>query len=171
MSRKLLLSCMFCGLGSLAIQPVIAQTGTTTTSLVGSWEFTLTPNPSPNPSPSISGLATFTSDGTVIETDTSEVVPVQISPGGSVTRGTPGRGIWQPSPVFGSWFIRFISLMANPNATLHAKKIFTMTVALNSTADQFSGGYSFEVVDPTGRAITTGSGTVAGQLMVHPLLP
>ena len=171
MSRKLLLSCMFCGLGSLVIQPAIAQTGTTIPSLVGSWEFSLTPNLSPTQKPPISGLATFTSDGSVIETDTSEVVPVQISAGGPVLRCTPGHGIWQPSPVFGSLLIRFVRVVANPNATLHSKKIVTMTVTLNSTGDQFSGGYSFEFVDPTGHAITTGSGTVAGQLMVHPRLP
>ena len=171
MSRKLLLSCLFCGLGSLAIQPGEAQTGTTIPSLVGSWEFTLTPNASPTPRPPIPGLATFTSDGSVIETDTSEVVPVQISAGGPVLRSTPGHGIWRPSPVFGSLSIKFISLIANPNATLHSKKIVTMMVTLNSTLDQFSGSYSFEFVDPTGHAITTVSGTVAGQLMVHPLLP
>jgi hypothetical protein len=107
----------------------------------------------------------------VIETDTSEVIPVQISAGGPVLRSTPGHGIWQPSPVFGSLFIRFVSLVANPNATLHSKKIVAMTVTLNSTGDQFSGSYSFELVDPTGHAITTGSGAVAGQLMVHLLLP
>jgi hypothetical protein len=170
MSRRMLLACMFCGLGLLAIQPVVAQPATTTASLVGSWEFTLTPQVSATPKLPIPGLATFTSDGTVIETDTSDVVPVQISPGRAVF-GTPGHGIWQPSPVFGSWFIRFTSLVANPNATLHSKRVLTMTVTLNSTGDQFSGGYSFELVDPTGHAITTGSGSVAGQLMVHPLLP
>lgn len=170
MLRNLLLSCMFCGLIALAIQPVLAQTGTPATSLAGSWEFTLTPNTSATSKPPIPGLATLTTDGSVIETDTSEVVPVPISSGRLVS-GTPGHGIWQPSPVFGSWFIRFTSLMANPNATLHAKRIVTMTVTLNSTGDQFSGGYSFEWVDPTGHAIATGSGTVAGQLMVHPLLP
>jgi len=171
MSQKLLLCCMLCGLNSLAIQPVAAQTATTIPSLVGSWEFTLTPNASSTSKLPISGLATFTNDGSVIETDTSEVIPVQISAGGPVLRSTPGHGIWQPSPVFGSLFIRFTSLVANPNATLHSKKIVTMTLTLNSTGDQFSGGYSFELVDPTGHAITTGSGTVAGQLMVHPLLP
>jgi hypothetical protein len=75
------------------------------------------------------------------------------------------------SPVFGSLFIRFTSLFANPDSTLHSKRIVTMTVTLNSTGDQFGGGYSFAVLDPTGRAIMTGSGTVAAQLMTHPLLP
>jgi hypothetical protein len=106
-------------------------------------------------------MATFTSDGTVIETDTSE----------TALRLTPGHGIWQPSPAIGNWFIRFTSLVANPDGTLHYKRIVSMTVELNSIGDQFNGGYALEVVDPSGRLITTGSGTVAGQLMVHPLLP
>jgi len=163
MSSRTLLSLLFCGLSVLAIQPVRAQTSRTAPSLAGSWEFTLTPQISTTANSSIAGLATFTSDGSVIETDTSEVVPTRSM--------TPGHGIWQPSPVFGRWFIRFASLVANPNATLHSKRIVTMTVTLNSTGDQFSGGYTFESVDPTGHATATGSGTVAGQLMVHPLLP
>jgi hypothetical protein len=46
-----------------------------------------------------------------------------------------------------------------------------MTVALNTTGDQFAGGYSFVVLDPTGHVIMTGSGTVRAKLMAHPLLP
>jgi hypothetical protein len=45
-----------------------------------------------------------------------------------------------------------------------------MTAELNATGDQF-GGYSFGVVDPSGHVIASGSGTVAGQLRVHLLLP
>jgi hypothetical protein len=116
-------------------------------------------------------LATFTSDGTVIEPDTSEVVPIPVSTTGSIVFGTPGHGIWQPSPVFGSLFVRFTNLFTYLNSTLHSKRIVTMTVELNSTGDKFGGGYSFEIVDPTGRTITTGSGTVTANLMVHPLLP
>jgi hypothetical protein len=46
-----------------------------------------------------------------------------------------------------------------------------MTVALNAGGDQFSGGYSVEIVDPAGHVLSGSSGTVKGQLMVHPLLP
>jgi hypothetical protein len=42
---------------------------------------------------------------------------------------------------------------------------------LDSTGDHFSGSYDFELVDPTGHAITRGSGTVTGQKIPHPLLP
>jgi hypothetical protein len=61
--------------------------------------------------------------------------------------------------------------MVNPNTTLHAKKIVTITGALDSTGNHFSGNYHFELVDPTGHIITMGSGTVTGQRIPHPLLP
>jgi hypothetical protein len=160
---------LFCALMLQAISPVMAQSNIP--SLTGSWEFTLTPASSQPPSQAIEGLATFTTDGSMIETDASEVVPVQSSAGGPVVRGTPGHGIWQPSPVFGQLFVRFTSLLVNPNATLRAKRILTMTLALNSTGDQFSGNYSVEIDDSAGHVLSTGSGTVKGQLMPHPLLP
>jgi hypothetical protein len=162
MQRRTFVFVGLCGLLLLGAAPVAAaQSSGTGASLVGSWEFTLKPNPGPTSTPVTEGLATFTSDLTVIETDTDEIV----------THLTPGHGIWQPSPVFGSWFIRFTSLGANLDGTLRSKRIVTMTVALNSTHHQFSGGYSFEVDDASGHAIATGSGTVTGRLMPHPLLP
>jgi hypothetical protein len=180
MSRKMLSAYVLWGLILLEMPSGSAQSSTSATGLVGSWELTLTPNVGKAPK-AISGLATFTSDGTVIETDTSETVPMpvseqldtveQVSAKGAAVFGTPGHGIWQPSPVFGSLFIRFTSLFTNPNSTLHSKRIVTMTVRLNSTGDQFDGGYSLVISDPTGHAIMTESGTVTAQLMTHPLLP
>lgn len=169
MTRRIVLACVCSGLMLFAIQPLSAQT--TIPSLSGSWQITLTPSSPPSPpAVPISGLATFTTDGSVIETDASEVVPAA-SATGAITFGTPGHGIWQPSPAIGHLFIQYISLVVNPNATLNSKKTFTMTVSLNSTGSQFSGGYSFVQQDPTGHVITSGSGKVAAQLIPHPLLP
>ena len=160
MRRNILIAFALCGLW-FAVQPVsMAQTATSKPSLVGSWEFTAKPNPDPSGT-LVAGLITFTSDGTVVESDTGE----------AARHATPGHGIWQLGPTPGIWFIRFTSLDANRDGTLHSSRVVTITVTLNSTGDQFSGNYSFEVVDPTGHALTMGSGTVAGQLMVHPLLP
>jgi hypothetical protein len=162
MPRQILTTFTLCMLLLLPIHPVSrAQVGTTPTPLTGSWEFTLKPNSSPSGESLIAGLATFTSDGSVIETDTSE----------AGLHLTPGHGIWVPSPLVGRWFIRFTNLVASPNGTLRAKRILAMTAELNSTGDQFSGGYSFGTVDTSGHVIATGAGTVAGQLMVHPFLP
>jgi hypothetical protein len=171
MRRKLVLACMSCGLILLAIQPLAAQT-TNPPSLAGSWQLTLIPASPPGSVPPVApvlGLATFTSDGSMVETDATEVVPIMIAAGTAVY-GTPGHGIWQPGPAVGNLFIQFISLV-NHNTTLHAKKIVTITGALDSTGNHFSGNFHDELVDPTGHIITTGSGTVTGQKIPHPLLP
>jgi hypothetical protein len=172
MRRKLVIACMSCGLILSAIQPLAAQ-ATNPPSLAGSWQLTLIAGGPPASSPAVvpvPGLATFTSDGSVVETDATEVVPMMIAAGTAVY-GTPGHGIWQPGPAVGNLFIQFISLMVNPNTTLHSKKIVTITGALDSTGNHFSGNYHFELVDPTGHIITMGSGTVTGQRIPHPLLP
>ena len=106
----------------------------------------------------------------MVETDATEAVP-KVSATGAAVYSTPGHGIWQPGPAVGNLFIQFISLMVNQNSTLQAKKIVTITGALDSTGNQFSGNYSYHLVDPTGRVITRGSGTVTGQKIPHPLLP
>lgn len=172
MTRKLVLAGMFSGLILFAIQPLAAQTPSQPP-LVGSWQLTLTPNTPPVTTPpviSIPALATFTSDGSMIETDGTEAVPA-IMAGGTVVYGTAGHGIWQPAPAIGNLFIQFINLMVNSNATLHAKRIVTITGAIDSTGDHFSGAYTYQIVDPTGHAVTMGSGTVKGQKIPHPALP
>jgi hypothetical protein len=161
MPRTILAAFTLCGLLLLPIHPVSRAQNGTNGSPAGSWEFTATPDPSTSAGAQFSGLATLTSDGSVIETDTSE----------PALRLTPGHGTWQTSPAAGRWFIRFTNLTANRNGSLRAKRILTLTMELNSTGDQFSGGYSFEIADPSGQAITTGPGTMTGQLMVRPLLP
>ena len=155
-SRVLILIFMFvgCSLGQSALP-----------SLAGSWEFRLTPNSNTTVVP---GLATFTTDGSVIETDSSEVISGQILPH---TFATPGHGIWQPGPAIGNLFVQFTSIVTNSDGSLRAKKIYTMIVRLTANRTQFRGAYSFELVNPSQHSIGSGSGTVTGQLMVHPLLP
>ena len=170
MTRKRALACMCFGLMLLAIQPLAAQT--TNPSLVGSWQLTFTPN-SPTAAPSVAptpGPATFTSDGSVVETDATEVVPVTLTTG-TAAYGTPGHGIWQPAPAVGNLYIQFLSLMLNRNATLHSRKTVTITGALDSTGDNFTGSYTYQFVNPAGAVIAVGSGTVTGQKIPHPLLP
>ena len=171
MTRKAILVGMFFGLILLAIQPAAAQLPSTSP-LVGSWQLTLTPN-SPTPNPPvvpIPALATFTADGTVVETDGSEATPALVSTV-NVVYGTPGHGIWQPAPAIGNLFIQFISLMVNPNASLHARRIVEIIGALDSTGNNFKGSYDSQVVDPTGHTIVMSRGTVTGQKIPHPLLP
>src|SRR5438128_5164811 len=113
MRRKLVIACMSFGLVLSAIQPLAAQ-ATNPPSLAGSWQLTLIPASPPGSVPPVvpvPGLATFTSDGSVVETDATEVVPMIAA--GTAVYGTPGHGIWQPGPAFGTLFIQFISLLVN----------------------------------------------------------
>jgi hypothetical protein len=172
MTRKLVLAGMFSGLILFTIQPLAAQTPNEPP-LIGSWQLTLTPNTPPVTTPPvipIPALATFTSDGSMIETDGTEVVPSMMM-GGAVVHGTPGHGIWQPAPAIGTLYIQFISLMVNSNATLYARRIVTITGAVDSPGNHFIGGYTYQIIDPIGHVITMGSGIVSGQKIPHPLLP
>ena len=91
-------------------------------SLAGSWEFSLIPDPNGTGSSAmVPGLATFTTDGSVIETDSSQAIPGQILPD---TFATPGHGIWQPSPAFGSLFVQFTSIVVNSDGSLDRPRYF-----------------------------------------------
>lgn len=161
MIRKLVLAGMTGGLIALLAQPVFTTTTTKQASLIGSWEIIATADSAPS-AEITPALATFTPEGSVIEADALELAP---------SRSTPGHGIWQLSPAVPNFFVRVTNIVARPDASHYAKRILTMTVGLNSTGDEFSGGYSFEVVEPSGQVLTTGSGTVSGKRMIHPLLP
>jgi len=169
MRGKLLLAWLCFGLSLSAVQPVAAQAANLP-SLAGSWQLAFTPlSPTASVPVRVAGLVTFTSDGSVIETDATEVVPMMFE--GTAVYGTPGHGIWQHGPAISNFFIQFISLLLNQNETLHAKKIVTITGSLDSTGNHFRGSYSYELVNPRNVVIVTGSGTVTGQKIPHPLLP
>lgn len=167
--QRFLIACAALALVLKASQPLAAQIASP--SLAGSWQLTFIANsPALVAVAPIQGLATFTEDGSMIETNATEVVAMTTSFGTRVY-ATPGHGIWQPGPVVGRLFIQFINLLVNPNETLHAKKTVTITGALDSTGNRFNGNYFFDMADPTGHVIATGSGTVTGERIPHPLLP
>jgi hypothetical protein len=162
MLRKVLFVGTIGGLIVILAQPVFTQNANNSNAtIVGSWEFTATPSASSS-EPSVPGLATFTSDGSLIEDDATELAP---------GHATPGHGIWQPSPAVPNLFLRFTNIVAHPDASHTTRRIVTMTVGLDSTGNEFSGGFSFEVVDPSGRVLTTGTGTIVAHRLVHPALP
>jgi hypothetical protein len=170
MFRKTFLTSIICGLIAILTQPTSAAAATP--SLAGSWQITLTPiTVSPTPAAQIAGLATFTTDGSVIETDTSEVVPgVSSTSSGSATYGTPGHGIWQVSPAITNLIVEYISLVANSDGSVEARNLTTMIVALTSTGTGFAGTYTTTTASSSGQSKTT-SGMVKGQLIPHPALP
>jgi hypothetical protein len=169
MRRRILVTLTLGGLLLLAVHNFSTAETTNQNALVGSWVLTFTPNPatptSATPIPAtqtpVPGLATFTSDKTVIETDTSA----------TALRFTPGHGIWTLGPVVSHWFIQFSNLEANPDGTLEATRVTTLTVELNSLGNKFTGGYSSDLFYATHPLVVTSSGTVTGKLMQIPLLP
>ena len=171
MKSKLVIALVILGAVLSGLEPLAAQSPTPAP-LAGSWQLTLTPsrqNP-PATAPTIYALATFTSDGSAIETDSSEVAPISPAVMTGV-RATAGHGIWQPAPAFGNLYIQFINLVVNSNGSLYARKTVTIGGALDSTGNNFSGSYSYVLTDPNGGVLATGSGTAAGQRIPHPALP
>src|SRR5450432_2833587 len=170
MKSKLVIALVVFGAVLSGLQPLAAQ-NPTPPPLAGSWQLTLTPAPRnpPASAPMIQALATFTSDGSVIETDSSEMAPIAPAVTSGI-RATGGHGIWQPAPAFGNLYIQFISLVVNQNGSLYARKTVTITGALDSAGNTFSGSYGYVLADPNGGVLATGSGTVTGQRIPHPLL-
>ena len=107
----------------LAIEPLPGQTPTSILRLVAVYFF-VPANPNLNVTDAtIHALATFTSDGSVVETDSSQVVPISPAVARGVRTGTAGHGIWQPAPAIGNLFIESINLIVNPNATLYVRNL------------------------------------------------
>lgn len=168
MSRRTFLVSIVCGLIAIAVQPMSAVAATP--SLAGSWQFTLTPTAPPAPPViQIPGLATFTRDGSIIETDGSEFIPNPASTT-PINASTPGHGIWQPAPVPGSLYVQYISLVLNADGSLYARNVTTMFLTLNTKGNQFAGSYTTDQLIG-GVTKVLSSGTVSGQLIPHVPLP
>ena len=169
MRSNLLLASIVGGLMAMAVQPITAAT--VTPALTGSWQFTLTPSTPPVPPVAqIPGLATFTADGSVIETDGTEFVPM-VSSTPLANPSTPGHGIWQPGPAVGTLYVQYISLALDTNGGLYARNVTTMILSLNNAGNQFSGTYTTAQATVSGTTRIVASGKVSGQLIPHPALP
>ena len=167
MTRKTLLTSIVCGLLVLIGQPMSLVAASP--SLAGSWLITLTPT-GPTPTLSIPGLATFTTNGSLIETDGTEVSPGIITAPPGPTYGTPGHGIWQLGPCMCNFYVQYFSLVVNADGSLYATNVTTATVTLSSTGTQFSGTYT-TIQEAGGSTKEIASGTISGTLIPHPKLP
>jgi hypothetical protein len=156
---------MLCGLIVIAYQPMSAATP----SLTGSWQFTLTPSTPTTAALEIPGLATFTSDGSVIETDGSEFAPS--SPSAVRRAATPGHGIWQLANTPITLYVKYLSLVLDEDGALYATNVTTMFLTVNATTGStFTGTYTTEQVIGTVTKVLS-SGSVSGKLIPHVLLP
>jgi hypothetical protein len=111
---------------------------------------------------------TFTPDGSAIEADGSEFVPVQSS--AAVKFGTPGHGIWQLGNTPATLYVQYISLVLDADGGLYARNFTTMLVTLDSTSTQFTGTYTTNQTIGTTTTLLS-SGTVSGMLIPHVPLP
>ena len=176
MSRKTLPALLVCGLLILLSQPKSAVAANprvaNTASLAGSWELTFTPGPGTTAA-SVPGLATFTTDGSLIETDGSELAPSMPSAGGSPTYGSPGHGVWQTLPSLTGFYLSYTSVNVNSDGSLNSKSltVATVTVSTSSTGNTFNGEYSTTTTSAGNTAPITTSGKISGQLILHPALP
>lgn len=168
MRRRLFVVCTLIGLMAFVIQPGLAQAQP---SLVGSWQLTLIANGPPTP-PAIpvAGLANFTSDGGAIAT----AAGILVGPVTSTQPTTPlntAFGNWNDGGPIGHAAFKLISLITNANGSLYATRTFQAIVAPSSDGSEFSGTYSFTVVDANGNVIASGSGSISGTLITHFLPP
>lgn len=173
MSRKTLLKLIVCGLMAFAVQSKTLFAAAP--SLAGSWELTFTPSASPTPL-EIPGLGTFTSDGSLVETDGTEVAPgAPASTAAAVaTYGTPGHGVWQLLPSLSGFYITYVSLSVNANGSLNSKHVTVATVSLATTTNgvtSFTGTYTTTTTSSSSTPPKTTTGTLTGTLIPHPALP
>ncbi len=170
MYRNTLLACL--SLGIMAVAAPYAGAATTP-SLAGSWQLMLISASASGQVANIPGLATFTKDGSVIETDGAELVstPASTAP----TAASPGHGIWQPAPAAGTLYVQYISIVVGPNGELVGRNVTTMDgvkIAKASTGSTtLSGSFTTQLEDPSGNVQKTTMGTVKGVLIPHPALP
>jgi len=167
MSSRTLFASIVCGLIAIAVQPMTAAAATP--NLTGSWQFTLTPSASPTPTAQIPGLATFTADGSVVETDGLAFVP---GPSGTaaVRPATPGHGIWQLANTPTTLYVQYISLLLNADGSLYGRNITTMFLTENTRGNQFTGSYTTNQVIGNVTVVLS-SGKVSGTLIPHVPLP
>ncbi|HLY17059.1 MAG TPA: hypothetical protein VKR61_07530 [Bryobacteraceae bacterium] len=171
MFRKTLFTAIACGLMAFVMQPQSAMAAKSP--LAGSWQITLTPTAPPTPPVAVyPGLATFTTDGSMIETDGTELAPSPASSTGAVAFGSPGHGIWQLLPCLCGFYIQYHSVSVNSNGSLSSTSVTVATVTVSAAAAPatFTGQYTTTTTGPSGISKTT-TGAINGTLIPHPLLP
>lgn len=142
-----------------------AQGGTPTAagqSFVGSWRLTVS---SPG-SPSTQSLTTITADGTLLDSDQP------VSPGGGgfpTTVSSTGHGVWQQIGT-GTAAISFVELVTDTQGTFLATVTINAQVTLSADGNAFGGPYTVTGVDPKGKVLFQGTGTVqATRITIQPM--
>ena len=129
--------------------------------IVGSWKINFVSPTNPPQFQPIPGVITFTSDGTVVESDGGEVAPTVI-PGVPTQYGTAGHGVWKRRED-GEVVLKLIEIFVFGNNTLSATGTLKFRLKLDEDDDAFFGSGTFEFVDPNGNVLASGSENLEGK--------
>jgi hypothetical protein len=128
--------------------------------IVGAWKINFVSQTSPPQFQPIPGVITFTSDGTVVESDGGEVAPTVI-PGVPTQYGTAGHGVWKRRED-GEVVLKLLEIFVFGNNTLSATGTLKFRLKLDDD-DAFFGSGTFEFVDPNGNVLASGAENLEGK--------
>lgn len=129
--------------------------------IVGAWNIRFVSPTNPPQFQPIPGVITFTSDGTVLESDGGEVAPTVI-PGVPTQYGTAGHGVWERNGD-GSFLLKIIEVFVFGDNTLSATGTLKFKLRLDADDDYFSGPGTFKFVDPKGNVLASGTEDLQGR--------
>jgi hypothetical protein len=129
--------------------------------IVGAWKINFVSPANPPQFQPIPGVITFTSDGTVVESDGGEVAPTVI-PGVPTQYGTAGHGVWKRRDD-GEVVLKIIEVFVFGNNTLAATGTLKFTLKMDEDDDAFFGSGTFEFVDPNGNVLASGTENLEGK--------
>jgi hypothetical protein len=127
--------------------------------IVGAWKINFLSQANPPAFQPIPGVITFTSDGTVVESDGGEVAPTVI-PGVPTQYGTVGEGVWKRCDDR-EVVLKLVEIFVFGNNTLSATGTLKFRLKLDGD-DRFRGSGTFEFVDPNGNVLANGSENLEG---------
>jgi hypothetical protein len=134
--------------------------------IVGTWKIMFVSPTKPPQFQPIPGVITFTSDGTVLESDGGEVAPTVI-PGVPTQYGTTGQGVWRCEGD-GDFLLKIIEVFVFGDNTLSATGTLKFKIKLNADGDYFSGPGTFKFVDPKGSLLASGTEDLRGRRIKIP---
>jgi len=120
-------------------------------SLVGTWKVTV----SPDGMPPFQAYNVFTVDGNSFEFDNSNPPASQ----------TIAVGPWTSTDVNSYAFTEINQLFDNTGAYVGELKV-RGTIALTGNGDTYTGPFKFDVPDPNGNSVFSGTGTAVGKRVV-----
>ena len=137
---------------------------------VGSWRTTISPIPGDSLQfPAFPGLVTINEEGTLTETDGSQLVP---APAGALASdqlfASGGHGIWREAG--GQKFtIKFVQIVVHASDnTLFGTVTLQFTLKLSQDQKHFQGKGTFNFADANGNPIFAGNEQISGEQITIP---